>query len=161
MVQTALFSLGQRHHGVRSTISCGPPGLVGGRTYYVPSLFGAKRVHGFDVSQRGFNKPERRGALILWTQIVNAKRLGLRTICGAVRDELSDGFCGALLSVVERKRSLPQSGEYQFAALDEDGYDCPPGWLAALPHISQSITHLTGAHWRMRSRIITRIFEPT
>lgn len=52
-------------------------------------MFDAKLVQGFNMSQGqwGFNNIKRRGGRFLWKQIANAKRLGVRTIYGAMWDE--------------------------------------------------------------------------
>ncbi|KAF9017173.1 hypothetical protein BDZ89DRAFT_1074986 [Hymenopellis radicata] len=56
----------------------------------------------------------------------HAKRLGVRTIYGAMWDEYDEGT--AFMPVVSKKRNLPHSDKWRFMALDEDGYDLPPDW---------------------------------
>ncbi|KAF9482360.1 hypothetical protein BDN70DRAFT_435959 [Pholiota conissans] len=84
---------------------------------------------GFNMSEGnwGFNNIKRRGGRFLWKQIANAKRLGVRTMYGAMWDEYDEGT--ALMPVVELKRNLPVSDKFRFMALDEDGYDCPADWF--------------------------------
>ncbi|KAI3602335.1 xylosidase arabinosidase [Moniliophthora roreri] len=67
-------------------------------------------------------QPER----FFWKQIFNAKRLGVRTMYGAMWDEYDEGT--AFMPVVEKARLLPEGGGYPFLALDADGYDLPSDW---------------------------------
>ena len=65
----------------------------------------------------------------MWTQVHNAKRLGVRNMYGAMWDEYDEGT--AFLPVVPKKFQVPLpagGGKYKFMALDEDGYDLPSDW---------------------------------
>ncbi|KAH7908785.1 hypothetical protein BJ138DRAFT_1174013 [Hygrophoropsis aurantiaca] len=83
---------------------------------------------GYNLSQGkwGFNDIKRNGGRFLWRQIYNARKLGIRTIYGAMWDEYDEGT--AYMPVVSKKSMLPVHDKYQFMALDEDGYDLPSDW---------------------------------
>ncbi|KAF7978939.1 hypothetical protein HWV62_44153 [Athelia sp. TMB] len=87
---------------------------------------------GFNLSEGhwDFNGMKRNGGKFLWTQIHNAKRLGVRVMYGAMWDEYDEGT--AFMPVVQTKRQVPlpagEGGKYKFMALDEDGYDLPSDW---------------------------------
>ncbi|KAG6889033.1 hypothetical protein C0992_006601 [Termitomyces sp. T32_za158] len=83
---------------------------------------------GFNVSRGkwGFNDIKRNGGRFLWQQIFNAKRLGVRTMYGAMWDEYDEGT--AFMPAIEKKRMLPVSDSHPFLALDADGYDLPSDW---------------------------------
>ncbi|KAK7468293.1 hypothetical protein VKT23_002807 [Stygiomarasmius scandens] len=93
---------------------------------YMPVVFPG--FSGLNLSEGTwkFNQIPRNGGKLLWQQIFNAKRLGVRTVYGAMWDEYDEGT--AFLPVVEKTRNLPTSEKYQFLALDCDGYDLPADW---------------------------------
>ncbi|KAF8337690.1 hypothetical protein F5887DRAFT_1063051 [Amanita rubescens] len=74
----------------------------------------------------GFNNIKRNGGRFLWRQIVNARRLGVRTMYGAMWDEYDEGT--AFLPAVPSKRQLPVHEKFPFLALDAEGYDLPSDW---------------------------------
>ncbi|KAJ6569215.1 hypothetical protein B0H19DRAFT_1256870 [Mycena capillaripes] len=84
---------------------------------------------GFNLSEGkwAFNGIKRNGGKFLWSQIFHAKRLkGVRSMYGAMWDEYDEGT--AFLPVIEKKRLLPESENWPFLALDEDGYDLASDW---------------------------------
>ncbi|KIP03504.1 hypothetical protein PHLGIDRAFT_94670, partial [Phlebiopsis gigantea 11061_1 CR5-6] len=83
---------------------------------------------GFNLSEGKWewNGIKRVGGRFLWRQAWNLKRLGVRTIYGAMWDEYDEGT--AFMPVVSKKRQVPKHDKYEFMALDEDGYDLPPDW---------------------------------
>ncbi|KIK62413.1 hypothetical protein GYMLUDRAFT_223561 [Collybiopsis luxurians FD-317 M1] len=93
---------------------------------YIPVVYPG--FSGLNLSQGewGFNQIKRNGGRLLWQQIFNAKRLGLRTMYGAMWDEYDEGT--ALMPVVEKTRLLPRAEKFSFLALDADGYDLPADW---------------------------------
>ncbi|THG96540.1 hypothetical protein EW026_g5308 [Hermanssonia centrifuga] len=54
------------------------------------------------------------------------RRLGIRTMYGAMWDEYDEGT--AYMPIVSKKRQVPVHDKYNFMALDEDGFDLPPDW---------------------------------
>ncbi|THV01292.1 hypothetical protein K435DRAFT_750477 [Dendrothele bispora CBS 962.96] len=93
---------------------------------YMPVVFPG--FSGLNLSEGTwkFNQIPRNGGKLMWQQIFNAKRLGVRTIYGAMWDEYDEGT--ALIPVVEKTRNLPTTEKYQFLALDCDGHDIPADW---------------------------------
>lgn len=83
---------------------------------------------GFNLSEGkwAFNGIKRKGGRFFWKQIFHAKRLGIRTLYGAMWDEYDQGT--ALMPVVEKSRMLPESDKFSFLALDEDGFELPSDW---------------------------------
>ncbi|KAJ3486292.1 hypothetical protein NLJ89_g11823 [Agrocybe chaxingu] len=93
---------------------------------YIPVVFPGGSGYNLSEGKWGFNDIKRRGGRFLWKQIFNAKRLGVRTMYGAMWDEYDEGT--AFMPIVEHKRRLPQSDKFQFLALDADGFDVPSDW---------------------------------
>ncbi|PPQ87845.1 hypothetical protein CVT25_009497 [Psilocybe cyanescens] len=99
----------------------------GGRKIdYIPVVFPGGSGFNLSEGKWGFNNIKRNGGRFLWKQISNAKRLGVRTLYGAMWDEYDEGT--AFMPIVEHKRNLPESDKFRFMALDEDGYDLPSDW---------------------------------
>ncbi|PPQ69203.1 hypothetical protein CVT26_003643 [Gymnopilus dilepis] len=93
---------------------------------YIPVVLPGGSGYNLSEAKWGFNDIKRNGGRFLWKQISNAKRLGVRTIYGAMWDEYDEGT--AFMPIVEHKRNLPVSDKFRFMALDEDGYDLPSDW---------------------------------
>ncbi|KII86310.1 hypothetical protein PLICRDRAFT_285092 [Plicaturopsis crispa FD-325 SS-3] len=93
---------------------------------YIPVVLPGGSGYNTSQGQWGFNDIKRNGGRFLWKQIYNARRLGVRTIYGAMWDEYDEGT--AYLPVVSHKSSLPILDNVRFMALDEDGHDLPPDW---------------------------------
>ncbi|KAF5338238.1 hypothetical protein D9758_012849 [Tetrapyrgos nigripes] len=93
---------------------------------YIPVVFPGFSGLNLSEGEWKFNQIPRNGGKLLWQQIFNAKRLGVRTIYGAMWDEYDEGT--AFMPVVEKARHLPVSEKYTFLALDADGYDLPADW---------------------------------
>ncbi|KAH9487307.1 hypothetical protein JR316_0001379 [Psilocybe cubensis] len=110
----------------------------GRKVDYIPVVFPGGSGCNLSEGKWGFNNIKRNGGRFLWKQIFNAKRLGVRTLYGAMWDEYDEGT--AFMPIVEHKRDLPESDNYRFMALDEDGYDVPSDWFVTTlcftsPHI--------------------------
>lgn len=93
---------------------------------YVPVVLPGGSGYNLSEGKWGFNDIKRNGGRFLWRQLWNARRLGVRTIYGAMWDEYDEGT--AYMPVVPYKRQLPVSDKFRFMALDEDGYDLPSDW---------------------------------
>ncbi|KAL1681833.1 hypothetical protein EV122DRAFT_204853, partial [Schizophyllum commune] len=95
---------------------------------YVPVVWPGFSGLNLSEGKWQLNMVKRNGGRFLWQQIVNAKRLGVRILYGAMWDEYDEGT--AFLPVVERTRNLPKAEDdkFQFLALDADGYDLPSDW---------------------------------
>ncbi|KAK7019734.1 hypothetical protein VNI00_017974 [Paramarasmius palmivorus] len=93
---------------------------------YIPVVYPGFSGLNLSEGRWGFNHIKRDGGRFLWKQIFNAKRLGVRTMYGAMWDEYDEGT--AFMPVVEKARLLPDGGRYPFLALDADGYDLPADW---------------------------------
>ncbi|KAF8914765.1 hypothetical protein CPB85DRAFT_1560740 [Mucidula mucida] len=98
----------------------------GRRVDYMPVVLPGGSGYNLSEGKWGFNDIKRNGGRFLWKQVFHAKRLGVRTIYGAMWDEYDEGT--AFMPVVSKKRNLPRSDKWRFMALDEDGYDLPPDW---------------------------------
>ncbi|KAF9560284.1 hypothetical protein CPC08DRAFT_750561 [Agrocybe pediades] len=98
----------------------------GKKVDYIPVVFPGGSGYNLSEGKWGFNDIKRNGGRFLWKQIFNAKRLGVRTMYGAMWDEYDEGT--AFMPIVENKRLLPESDKFRFMALDEDGYDVPCDW---------------------------------
>ncbi|KAG7439521.1 uncharacterized protein BT62DRAFT_976782 [Guyanagaster necrorhizus] len=99
----------------------------GGRKIdYIPVVLPGSTGFNLTEGRWTWNDMKRKGGRFLWKQIFHAKRLGIRTIYGAMWDEYDEGT--AFMPIVSKKSMLPQSDKYRFMALDEDGYDLPPDW---------------------------------
>ncbi|KAJ7622871.1 hypothetical protein B0H17DRAFT_1219148 [Mycena rosella] len=102
-------------------------GARGRRVDYVPVVLPGGSGFNLSEGKWAFNGIKRNGGKFLWTQIFHAKRLkGVRSMYGAMWDEYDEGT--AFLPAVEKKRLLPESENWPFLALDEDGYDLPADW---------------------------------
>ncbi|KAF8907673.1 hypothetical protein CPB84DRAFT_1822441 [Gymnopilus junonius] len=99
---------------------------LGRKIDYIPVILPGGSGYNLSEGKWGFNDIKRNGGRFLWKQVFNAKRLGVRTIYGAMWDEYDEGT--AFMPIVEHKRNLPVSDKYRFMALDEDGYDVPSDW---------------------------------
>uniref|UniRef100_D8Q9L4 Xylosidase/arabinosidase n=1 Tax=Schizophyllum commune (strain H4-8 / FGSC 9210) TaxID=578458 RepID=D8Q9L4_SCHCM len=95
---------------------------------YVPVVWPGFSGLNLSEGKWQLNMVKRNGGRFLWQQIVNAKRLGVRILYGAMWDEYDEGT--AFLPVVEKSRNLPKTEDdkFQFLALDADGYDLPSDW---------------------------------
>ncbi|KAL1710670.1 hypothetical protein EV121DRAFT_251500 [Schizophyllum commune] len=95
---------------------------------YVPVVWPGFSGLNLSEGKWQLNMVKRNGGRFLWQQIVNAKRLGVRILYGAMWDEYDEGT--AFLPVVEKSRNLPKAEDdkFQFLALDADGYDLPSDW---------------------------------
>ncbi|KAF5392204.1 hypothetical protein D9757_001418 [Collybiopsis confluens] len=93
---------------------------------YIPVVFPGFSGKNLNPNEWELNQIKRNGGRLLWQQIFNAKRLGLRIMYGAMWDEYDEGT--ALMPVVEKTRLLPHAGNYPLLALDADGYDLPADW---------------------------------
>ncbi|KAK0440741.1 hypothetical protein EV421DRAFT_1712220, partial [Armillaria borealis] len=99
----------------------------GGRKIdYIPVVLPGSTGFNLTEGRWTWNDMKRKGGRFLWKQIFHAKRLGIRTMYGAMWDEYDEGT--AFMPIVTKKSMLPQSDKYQFMALDEDGYDLPSDW---------------------------------
>ncbi|KAF8168497.1 hypothetical protein B0H34DRAFT_61646 [Crassisporium funariophilum] len=96
------------------------------RIDYIPVVLPGGSGYNLSEGKWGFNDIKRNGGRFLWKQIHNARRLGVRTIYGAMWDEYDEGT--AFMPIVDHKRLLPASDKFPFLALDEDGYDIPSDW---------------------------------
>ncbi|KAJ8088811.1 hypothetical protein PM082_014057 [Marasmius tenuissimus] len=93
---------------------------------YLPVVFPGFSGLNLTEGRWGLNDIKREGGRFLWKQIFSAKRLGVRSMYGAMWDEYDEGT--ALMPVVEKARLLPDGGKYPFLALDAEGYDLPADW---------------------------------
>ncbi|KAL0573837.1 hypothetical protein V5O48_008101 [Marasmius crinis-equi] len=93
---------------------------------YIPVIYPGFSGLNLSEGRWGFNDIKREGGRFFWKQIFSVKRLGVRSIYGAMWDEYDEGT--ALIPVVEKARLLPDGGKYPFLALDADGYDIPADW---------------------------------
>ncbi|KAG7090571.1 hypothetical protein E1B28_009678 [Marasmius oreades] len=93
---------------------------------YLPVVYPGFSGFNLKDGRWGFNDIKREGGRFLWKQIFSAKRLGVRSMYGAMWDEYDEGT--ALIPVVEKARLLPDGGKFPFLALDADGYDIPADW---------------------------------
>ncbi|KAK0446545.1 uncharacterized protein EV420DRAFT_893381 [Desarmillaria tabescens] len=93
---------------------------------YIPVVLPGSTGFNLTEGRWTWNDMKRKGGRFLWKQIFHAKRLGIRTMYGAMWDEYDEGT--AFMPIVAKKSMLPQSDKYSFMALDEDGYDLPPDW---------------------------------
>ncbi|KAF9261979.1 hypothetical protein L218DRAFT_945729 [Marasmius fiardii PR-910] len=93
---------------------------------YIPVVYPG--FSGFNLSEGrwGFNDIKREGGRFLWKQVFSAKRLGVRSMYGAMWDEYDEGT--AFLPAVEKARLLPDGRNFPFLALDAEGYDIPADW---------------------------------
>ncbi|KAK0245191.1 hypothetical protein EDD85DRAFT_917433 [Armillaria nabsnona] len=99
----------------------------GGRKIdYIPVVLPGSSGFNLTEGRWTWNDMKRKGGRFLWKQIFHAKRLGIRTMYGAMWDEYDEGT--AFMPIVTKKSMLPQSDKYRFMALDEDGYDLPSDW---------------------------------
>ncbi|KAK0232671.1 hypothetical protein IW262DRAFT_14074 [Armillaria fumosa] len=99
----------------------------GGRKIdYIPVVLPGSTGFNLTEGRWTWNDMKRKGGRFLWKQIFHAKRLGIRTMYGAMWDEYDEGT--AFMPIVTKKSMLPQSDKYPFMALDEDGYDLPSDW---------------------------------
>ncbi|KAI0344039.1 hypothetical protein BDW22DRAFT_1355324 [Trametopsis cervina] len=93
---------------------------------YIPVAFPGGSGFNLSEGKWSWNDAPRRGGRFLWREIWNLRRLGVRTIYGAMWDEYDEGT--AFMPVVAKKAQLPVHDKFNFMALDEDGYDLHPDW---------------------------------
>ncbi|KAK0475147.1 hypothetical protein IW261DRAFT_1495730 [Armillaria novae-zelandiae] len=91
----------------------------GGRKIdYIPVVLPGSTGFNLTEGRWTWNDMKRKGGRFLWKQIFHAKRLGIRTMYGAMWDEYDEGT--AFMPIVTKKSMLPQSGQ--------NGYDLPSDW---------------------------------
>ncbi|KAF8627290.1 hypothetical protein AX17_006335 [Amanita inopinata Kibby_2008] len=93
---------------------------------YIPVVLPGGSGYNLSEGKWSFNNIKRNRGQFLWRQIVNARRLGVRIMYGAMWDEYDEGT--AFLPAVPSKRQLPAHERFPFLALDEEGYDLPSDW---------------------------------
>ena len=94
--------------------------------YVCPNGHSTPQGYNLSRGKWGFNANKRNGGHFLWTQIYAARRAGVRIIYGAMWDEYDEGT--AFMPVVSSSKELPVHPEFEFLALDADGYSLPSDW---------------------------------
>ncbi|KIY66195.1 hypothetical protein CYLTODRAFT_491661 [Cylindrobasidium torrendii FP15055 ss-10] len=93
---------------------------------YLPVVLPGGSGYNLSEGKWTFNGMKRNGGRFLWKQIFHAKRLGVRSMYGAMWDEYDEGT--AFMPCVAKTSDLPRCDKYDFLALDADGYEVPPDW---------------------------------
>ncbi|XP_006454960.1 hypothetical protein AGABI2DRAFT_114730 [Agaricus bisporus var. bisporus H97] len=106
---------------------------------YIPVVFPGGSGCNLSEGKWGWNNIKRNGGRFLWKQFYNARKLGVRCVYGAMWDEYDEGT--AFMPVVSHKRLLPQSDNFRFMALDEDGYDLPSDWYMRICGLVSETMH--------------------
>ncbi|KAG2134589.1 uncharacterized protein EDB93DRAFT_1331237 [Suillus bovinus] len=96
------------------------------RVDYIPVVLPGGSGYNLSGGQWGLNDIKRNGGHFLWKQIYAARRAGVRIIYGAMWDEYDEGT--AFMPVVSSSKQLPVHPQFNFLALDADGYSLPSDW---------------------------------
>ncbi|KAG1830038.1 hypothetical protein EV424DRAFT_1584185 [Suillus variegatus] len=96
------------------------------RVDYIPVVLPGGSGYNLSGGQWGLNDIKRNGGRFLWKQIYAARHAGVRIIYGAMWDEYDEGT--AFMPVVSSSKQLPVHPQFNFLALDADGYSLPSDW---------------------------------
>ncbi|KAG2361877.1 hypothetical protein BDR07DRAFT_1461174 [Suillus spraguei] len=101
---------------------------------YIPVVLPGGSGYNLSGGKWGLNDIKRNGGHFLWKQIYAARRAGVRTIYGAMWDEYDEGT--AFMPVVSSSKQLPVHPQFNFLALDADGYSLPSDWYMRITGIA-------------------------
>lgn len=96
------------------------------RVDYIPVVLPGGSGYNLSRGQWGLNDIKRNEGRFLWKQIYAARHAGVRIIYGAMWDEYDEGT--AFMPVVSSSKQLPVHPQFNFLALDADGYSLPSDW---------------------------------
>ena len=107
---------------------------------FLPVVFPGYSAH--NLSAFAFNGTARLGGNFYWRQIYNSLSAGCTMLYGAMFDEIDEGT--ALYKLAPTTNTIPAfapTNQFQFFALNVDGYSLPSDWYLRVTQQGQAMTH--------------------